>query len=421
MPPKKPSLQPEISQRLIQRTTVHPVTFQPIIVNEASVSQHNTKVHLQTFTTVDVNEITVPTIDTIKHPGFQPLSVKQMIDSNVKSLTTNTRVIGLLQSMNTPLGILAYGQQQMDNIAEKSDLALQQIEDSNVDFITTQLSTILSLAQQYKPAGVKEHQNKVMQLVESVKSMLIDVKETGYAQINTISDQMDRVVGLIDTSTTSIATKVDNLTQLYNDNLNDYRELTSLIEDAKTAVDIKQNEYDNMISKSSLSPIELEEANRLQQQIDRLDKKLMTFEKMQFMAMQTAPTIRDIQENGYTLLEKFHTIKKVTIPMWKRQARLLSDQQALAKGIAIANDVDDANNQLILQASTRHKDNSIATAKAGQRDVVDTQTLLQVNQNLIDTFTEVLSIDNAARAARVESRRLIEAGKQAYIAVVQQK
>ncbi len=357
---------------------------------------------------------------TIEHPGFQPLGVKKMIDSNVKNLTTNTRVIGLLQAMDTPLGILSYGQREMDNIAEKSDLALQQIEDSNVDFITTQLSSILTLAQQYKPSG-PQNQNRLMRLVDSVKSLLVDVKETGLSQLNTISEQMDRVVAQIDSSSLSISDKVNNLTQLYTDNLNDYLDLTSLIEDAQTAVVIKQKEYDNILSNSNLTPIELEQANRLQQQIDRLDKKLMTFEKMQFMAMQTAPTIRDIQENGYTLLEKFHTIKRVTIPMWKRQARLLSDQQALSKGVALANSVDDANNQLILQASSRHKDNSIATAKAGQRDVVDTQTLLTVNQTLIDTFTEVLSIDNAARLARKTSRQLIEDGKQAYMAVIQHK
>lgn len=356
-----------------------------------------------------------------QHPGFQPLAVKKMVDTGIKSVTTNTRVIGLLQSMDTPLGILSYGQQEMDSIAEKSDLALAQIDDSNVDFITNQLSSILTLAQQYHPPGSKDHQNKVMQFVGSIKNLLVDAKETGLAQINTISEQMDRVVDQIDASTSSIAEKVNNLTQLYADNMNDYQQLTGLIEDAKIAVDIKQKEYDNIINQSNLTPIELEQANRLQQQIDRLDKKLMTFEKMQFMAMQTAPTIRNIQENGYTLLEKFHTIKRVTIPMWKRQARLLADQNALAKGVALANDVDNANNALILEAAKRNKDNSIATAKAGQRDVVDTQTLLSVNQTLIETFTEVLNIDKAARTARQESRKLIEDGKNAYLNVIQQK
>ncbi len=356
-----------------------------------------------------------------QHPGFQPLAVKQMVDTGIKSVTTNTRVIGLLQSMDTPLGILSYGQQEMDSIAEKSDLALAQIDDSNVDFITNQLSSILTLAQQYHPPGAKDHQSKMMQLVGSIKNLLVDAKETGLAQINTISEQMDRVVDQIDASTSSIAEKVNNLTQLYADNMNDYQQLTGLIDDAKIAVDIKQKEYDNIVNQSNLTPIELEQANRLQQQIDRLDKKLMTFEKMQFMAMQTAPTIRNIQENGYTLLEKFHTIKRVTIPMWKRQARLLADQNALAKGVALANDVDNANNALILEAAKRNKDNSIATAKAGQRDVVDTQTLLSVNQTLIETFTEVLNIDKAARTARQESRKLIEEGKNAYLNVIQQK
>ena len=361
----------------------------------------------------------IETIEQIAIQKFQPISAKQTLDvkQNYPNITSTARVSQLLQQLETPLGILQYGQKEIDNIAKKSELTLAQIEDANVDFITTQLASILTLAQQYQPEP--DNQSKLMKLVTSIKNLIIDVKETSLSQINTISEQMDRVVEQIDQSANTIHNKITNLSELYKDNINDYHNLTSLVNDAKIVLDIKQKEYDELISKE-LNPLDVEIAEQLKQQLTRLDKKLMTFEKMQFMAMQTAPTIRNIQNNGYTLLEKFHVIKTITIPMWKRQVRLYLDSMSVNQGAVLANNIDDANNDMILKASQLNKDNAIKVARLNQRDVVDTTTLIEVNKNLIETFTEVLNIDNAGKEDRNLSRQLVEQAKQEYSNIIKQ-
>lgn len=344
---------------------------------------------------------------------FRPISVEQMVDTNITVNTHSPRVVQLLQSMDSPLGILNYGQQEIDNIAQKSDLALAQIDDSNVDFITDQLASILKLAQSYQP----QKNNDVgffKKKLNSIKGVFIDIKETSLSQLNGISTQMDRVVDQINQSATTLNTKINSLSALYEDNLNDYNALTGLIDDAKIVLEIKKVEYEQLTSNPNLTHIEVEKANTLLQQIDRLDKKLMTFEKMQFIAMQTAPTIRNIQDNGYTLLEKFHVIKTITIPMWKRQAKLHDDANAIEKGALLANIVDDANNDLMLTNANKNKENAIKVSTLNQRDVIDTSTLLEVNKTLIDTFTEVLNINNQGRQDRENSRKLIADAKQAY-------
>ena len=352
---------------------------------------------------------------------FRPISVKKMVDTNITVSNHNHRVVQLLQAMDSPLGILHYGQQEIDNIANKSDITLTQIDDSNVDFITDQLSSILTMAQKYNPTD--KNANFFKKALTSLKNGWIDTKETSLSQINGITTQMDRVVDQINQSANTIHTKIDSLSLLYEDNLKDYNALTTLIEDAKVVVGIKKSEYDAFISTPNLSPLEIEKANTLKQQLDRLDKKLITFEKMQFIAMQTAPTIRSIQDNGYTLLEKFHVIKTITIPMWKRQAKLHDDASTIHKGALLANSVDDANNNLMLANANKHKENAVMVAKLGQRDVIDTSTLIEVNKSLIDTFTEVLNIDSQGRQERENSRKLIADAKQAYgnVLIAQQK
>jgi uncharacterized protein YaaN involved in tellurite resistance len=279
------------------------------------------------------------------------------------------------------------------------------------------MTSILTLAQKFN-IDDKENQSGIGGFFNKVKGMIIDVKEATLAEYNDLSTQMDRVVTKIDESKSSINTKLNGLKTLYDDNIVEYKRLEQLVADTKAAFDIKQAEYDAMVASAGNDMLKVEQAAQLMQQLTRLDKKIINFEKMQFVAMQTAPTIRSIQDNGYTLLEKFHTIKTMTIPMWKRQARLFLDSEEMRKGAALANSVDDANNQLMRTSSDRLKSNSIAVAKSGQRDVVDTDTLQHVNNNLIDMFTEVLKIGDQGKIAREKSREQMKEMKDAYQNIV---
>ncbi|MGZ8924453.1 MAG: toxic anion resistance protein [Nitrososphaeraceae archaeon] len=341
-------------------------------------------------------------------------NIKTQPNTPVNKVILNARVTQLLHEVETPLGILTFGQDIVDNIAKKADEALSQMEDSDINFVTTQLSSIMSLAQQYD-IGSSESTNIFSNMLSLIKSKLVDAKETSLAQINSISTQMDRVVNEIDKTTNNISIKINNLAILYNENLQDYKQLESLIEDLKTIKNIKQEQYNKLSTKSNLLPLDTEELNKLNQVITRLDKKLMTFEKITMLAMQTAPRIRNIQETGYTLLEKFHIIKTVTIPLWKRQASLYSSSITMMKGAMLANTIDDANNNLILAGATLDKKNAIQAAKLSQRDIVDTSTILEANKILIETISEVVSINQQGHNDRIKSRELLEQAKTEYI------
>jgi uncharacterized protein YaaN involved in tellurite resistance len=349
-------------------------------------------------------------------PGFKPIAVKQMQATGI----TNPRVMQLVNAMNTPLGVLEWGQDVLDEIAVKSDKALDQVKDADIDFITSQMSSILTMAQKFN-IDEKENTSGIGGFFNKVKSFVIDIKEMSLAEYNDLSTQMDRVVTKIDDSKSAINTKLNGLKTLYDDNIVEYKRLEQLVSDTKAAFDIKQAEYDAMVAAAGGDMLKVELAAQMMQQLTRLDKKIINFEKMQFVAMQTAPTIRSIQDNGYTLLEKFHTIKTMTIPMWKRQARLFLDSEEMRKGAALANSVDEANNQLMRTSSDRLKANSVAVAKSGQRDVVDTDTLQHVNSNLISMFTEVLEISNQGAIARATSRTQMQEMKDAYQDIVSGK
>ena len=138
-----------------------------------------------------------------------------------------------------------------------------------------------------------------------------------------------------------------------------------------------------------------------------LDKRIGDLLMMQQTALQIMPMIRLIQKNNAMLVEKFNTIKQTTVPLWKGQFVLrlsLRDQQS---AVRLAQGIDEATNEMFRQNAKLLKDNSIATAEANQRLVVDLDTLQKVNSDLISTVETVLQIQNKGERARKDAEKKV--------------
>lgn len=141
-----------------------------------------------------------------------------------------------------------------------------------------------------------------------------------------------------------------------------------------------------------------------------LDKRVGDLQVMQHAADQSLPMIRLIQANALQLIEKFNTVRDITIPSWKRQFAIqlsLSEQQNAA---ALSNAIDDATNDIMRRNAELMRQTSVETARANQRAVIDMDTLRHVHEQLIATVEEVREIHRDGmqqrRAAEVELARL---------------
>jgi uncharacterized protein YaaN involved in tellurite resistance len=70
--------------------------------------------------------------------------------------------------------------------------------------------------------------------------------------------------------------------------------------------------------------------------------------------------------------------------------------------------VTDATNDMIRQASEMMKDQAIAIEQQSQRGIVDMETLAKANQDLIDTVTGVLRVQEEGRKKRAEAEQHME-------------
>ena len=144
---------------------------------------------------------------------------------------------------------------------------------------------------------------------------------------------------------------------------------------------------------------ELEMAIRL------LEKRVSDLQLMRHAAEQTLPMIRLIQANSMQLIEKFTSVRDITVPAWKRSfaIQLSLDEQKSAVQLATA--IDDATNELMRRNADLLRENSVATARANQRGVIDIETLQHVHEQLIQTVEDVRQIHREGAEKRRQAEQ----------------
>ncbi|MEM2159397.1 MAG: toxic anion resistance protein [Candidatus Nitrosotenuis sp.] len=332
--------------------------------------------------------------------SFKPVTQQQIRATG----TTNPKATALLMVIDSPTGVLDFGRDVMDKIAQHSEQALEAVQDADVTFVHDQITNIISMAKSIGTAHQNDNKKKswsLGSLLDAFRDKTISLKEQVEAQFSTVSQQMDKVITQVDEANTRIINKLSGLQTLYKQNLDEYTNLSQLIIAAEEAYRVREQQIASLKMEAGTDMAKLEEIKRSESALIRLDKKITNLKKFQLMAIQNAPDISQMMDDAITLIDKFHDIKTMTMPLWKRNVRKYIDSLELKKASDLERTINDANNQMMIASSDQLKVNAIATANANNRDVVDDKTLEHIHGNLIDMLSEVAEINNKG----IEQRR----------------
>ena len=121
------------------------------------------------------------------------------------------------------------------------------------------------------------------------------------------------------------------------------------------------------------------------------------------ISIQTAPQIRQIQNNDTMMVEKIQSTVVNTIPLWKSQMVLTLGVQHSTQAAEAQRQVTDMTNELLRKNAEKLKLATVETAKESERGIVDMETLKATNESLIATFDEVMNIQREGRQKRQEA------------------
>ena len=196
------------------------------------------------------------------------------------------------------------------------------------------------------------------------------------------------------------------LDRLYDENVAYYRQLCFYIVAGKEKIQaMREGELVQLNEKAASTgdPADAQVASDMAAAIDRFEKKIHDLELTRQISIQMAPQIRLLQNNDSLMADKIHSALVNTLPLWKSQMVLALGLENSRAAIEAQRAVTDATNRMLLQNAETLKQGTVETARAAERGVVDIETLAQTNQRLIESLTEVETIQREGRAQRAQA------------------
>ena len=297
--------------------------------------------------------------------------------------------------------VAEYGKNIATQTSGYTDELLNLVQNKDLDETGQKLNQVVQVAQQLNTSSIL-NKKKNSGFFGGLMSKIKGAKNNIDMHFNTTKEQIDTLVKEIEKSQSGLKARVDTLDRMFHGVQSEYKQLGVYIAAGK----LKQDEIQQEISTLTAQAQDQTTTQRvydLNHLANNLEKRMSDLQVLQQSAMQTLPMIRIIQSNNLMLVDKFYAIKNITLPAWKNQISLAISLNEQKNSVQLANTIDDATNDLLKRNADLLHQNSVDTAKANQRSVIDIETLEHVQNTLIKTVNDVIQIQKEGMQKRAEA------------------
>ena len=297
--------------------------------------------------------------------------------------------------------IMQYGINAQKKLADFSDSTLEKVKTKDLGEVGDMLSQVVGELREFDGNGEKKGLfglfNKGKNKVEGMISK--------YEQTET---NVNKIAGMLQDHQIRLLKDTSMLDQLFDLNNTYYKELSMYIAAGKEKLHHVKNEEIPALEQKALHSNLPEDAQALKDMTmyyDRFDKKLHDLELSRMIAIQTAPQIRLLQNSNNLMIEKIHSTLVNTIPLWKNQMVITLGLHHATEAAKTQQAVSDMTNELLKKNADALHSATVETAKESNRSIVDIETLKHTNEQLIQTFDDVLQIQEQGRIKRQEAEQ----------------
>lgn len=297
--------------------------------------------------------------------------------------------------------IMQYGINAQKKLADFSDSTLEKVKTKELGEVGDMLSQVVGELREFDGNGEKKGLfglfNKGKNKVEGMISK--------YEQTET---NVNKIAGMLQDHQIRLLKDTSMLDQLFDLNNTYYKELSMYIAAGKEKLHHVKNEEIPALEQKALHSNLPEDAQALKDMTmyyDRFDKKSHDLELSRMIAIQTAPQIRLLQNSNNLMIEKIQSTLVNTIPLWKNQMVITLGLHHATEAAKTQQAVSDMTNELLKKNADALHSATVETAKESNRSIVDIETLKHTNEQLIQTFDDVLQIQEQGRIKRQEAEQ----------------
>ena len=311
---------------------------------------------------------------------------KKMVEDFAKTIdVTNSNVI------------LTYGAAAQQKIAGFSESALKSVRTKDMGEIGEMVSTLVTELRAFSPE--EESKGGFFSLFKKPANKIAAMK----SKYDKAETSVDKICAQLEAHQIQLMKDVAMLDQMYQVNLNYFKELSMYILAGKRRLNEGRTTIlPELMEKARQSglPEDAQAANDMDALCNRFEKKIHDLELTRVISIQMAPQIRLVQGNDTLMTEKIQSTIVNTIPLWKSQMVLALGLSHSLDAMEAQRKVTDLTNDLLKKNADALKTATVETAKESERGIVDIETLQHTNESLISTLDEVMRIQEEGRQKR---------------------
>lgn len=304
--------------------------------------------------------------------------------------------------LNNTDHVLLYGSDAQKKIADFSDSALATVRTNDTGEVGEML---VKLVNEIKGFGDSAEKPKGLGgLFWNAKKAVSDM-QTKYDKVEV---NVDAIASSLEGYQVQLLKDISLFNHLYDMNTEYFKELTMyILAGEKRLAEVRRITLEDLKARAAQSgdAMDAQRANDMAANCDRFEKKLHDLKLTRQVALQMAPQIRLLQNNDSLLVERIQSTLSNTLPLWKSQIVIALGLHRSQEALKAQTAVTDMTNELLRKNAAALKTGTIETAREAERGILDLNTLVETNQSLIDTISEVMKIQDEGRAQRVEAEK----------------
>lgn len=231
------------------------------------------------------------------------------------------------------------------------------------------------------------------------------------AKYEQVRSQIDKISDQLLGHETVLLKDIKFLDKLYESSLAFYDELALYIAAGEAKIadldanDIPAKEREVQAAPEGEGLVRAQELRDLRAGRDELERRVHDLKLTRQVTMQSLPSIRLVQENDKSLVNKINSTLVNTVPLWQTQLAQAVTIHRSREAAGTVKAATDLTNDLLKKNAENLQQANREIRQQMERGVFDIETVKEANQRLIATIEESLSIADEGKKRRAAAER----------------
>ncbi len=230
-----------------------------------------------------------------------------------------------------------------------------------------------------------------------------------------VRDQLDLIANDLERHKAQLTADVVALDKLYEANLDYFRQLELYIEAGERKLkELEEQvipEYEKKAESGEMMAVQ--ELREIRGFRDDLERRVHDLRLSRQVAMQALPSIRLIQENDKSLINKISSTLVNTVPLWRNQLAQTVTIFRSHEAAGAIREASDLTNELLERNAEGLREANAEVRRQMERGVFDIESIKKANATLIATLRDSMEIAEEGKKARAKALEELQKSEQA--------